>query len=437
LGVEVKNTFMAIDLGLGKTAIALKWFERIRKKYKNSMVVFAPLRVCYTTWPDEIKKWTPHLKYQILHGPHKNTKLNYDADIYIVNYDGLKWFHKMMIKPERRWHRVHAVFDESTFVKSPSTQRFKILKKLSVLFTPYRMCLSATPVPNGYHDLWSQYFIMDGGQSLGKTFYKFRSRFFHYTGPPLYKTSIIPGSQKHIQNLIRPKTFRLKASDYITLPKYIHNEIKVKMDEKEFKDYKTLEKDFFLELDTAEVEAFSAAALSMKLRQYIQGGLYADVPGGYHKIHTRKIDALKEVIEGSAGQSVLCPIQFKFEYDMLCKAFKQQLPIIAGRTSAKESITLIREWNRGTIGLLLCHPASISHGINLQASGHIICWLGLTWSLEQYRQLIGRIYRQGQRKAVTVHHLIMKGTVDEKVLKALKKKDAVQSDLLLALKSKL
>ena len=256
--------------------------------------------------------------------------------------------------------------------------------------------------------------------------------FFIYSGPPRYTNTLKKGSSHIIQQRIKPITFRLANKDYLKLPKYIHNEIKLELTPRLTKLYKQLEKDFVLQIQDAEITAFSAAALSMKLRQFIQGGLYNEC-GIATWIHNIKLKALDELIESSNYQPILCPIQFRFELDMLKKHFGN-VPVIAGKTNAAQSIEYINEWNRGNIPLLLCHPASIGHGLNLQASGHIICWYGLTWSLEQYHQLIGRIYRQGQKNAVLVHHLIMKNTVDEVVLKVLKRKEAVQADLLNALK---
>lgn len=438
-GLNQKASYMAVDLGLGKTAIALRWIRALKSKWTNPTIVFAPLRVCYTTWPDEIKKWTPELKYQILHGPYKDEKFNYKSDIYLVNYEGIKWLSNKLTTAKRKWRKCHVVIDEGSLVKSPSTKRFKMLRKMSALWTTYRMVLSATPAPNGYHDLWSQYYLLTNGATLGRRYSTYRDRFFFYSGPPRYQTAIVPGSTREILRLIKPCTFRLEADDYLKLPEYIHNEIKVQLPSKIMDEYKTLERDFIIELKNAEVAAFSAGALSMKLRQFVQGGVYYgnDMSGGknFERLHTTKINALQELVESACGQPILVPIQFRFEYIMLTEAFKgRKLPIIAGGTSAAKSIEYVKEWNKGNIPILLCHPASIGHGLNLQAAGHIICWLGLTWSLEQYKQLIGRIYRQGQKHAVTIHHIIAENTIDQKVLKILKKKNSTQQELLDALK---
>ena len=212
------------------------------------------------------------------------------------------------------------------------------------------------------------------------------------------------------------------------LPEITYNAIPVEMPPKIRKRYRDIEKEF---REKAAENPNILGAMSMKLRQYLQGGLYK--MGGYEKIHTLKLDVLKELIDTSGGNSILAVIQFRFEIDLVRKYFKKDIPVIAGGTSVKESLHLMREWNQGSIPLLLCHPASMAHGLNLQTGGHIIVWLALTWSYESYHQLVRRLFRQGQKEAVIIHHVLMKGTVDERVLKALSKKENVQESLFKAL----
>jgi len=432
-GLENKTVLFAMDLGLGKTAVALKIMEHLKQK----AIVFAPLRVIYSTWPDEIKLWTPKITYDVIHGPNKrNVLMRSKADILLINFDGLKWFSKEVLSSKVKWQRRILVLDESSMIKSPTTLRFKTLKRMMPLWSDYRFCLSATPAPNGYHELWTQYYMLDKGEALGKAFYKFRSMYFWYSGPPLYKTTLKPDCDKHIQKRIKPITYRLEDVDYLKMPKVIYNDITLELTGPLREQYKLLEDQFYLEFTEADATAFSAAALSMKLRQFIQGAVYTDQKdGSFYPLHQIKIDALKELLETSSGQSILCPIQFKFELKMIREFIDKSIPCIAGGTSIAESNTLIKAWNDGKLPLLLCHPASIGHGVNLQAGGHIMLWFGLTWSLEHYKQLNGRLNRQGQKNAsVTINHLIMKNTVDERVVKVLKDKDATQSKLLNALK---
>lgn len=430
--IKNKTVFLAMDLGLGKTAVALEVIRRT----EQPAIVFAPLRVTHNTWPEEIKKWAPELTYDILHGPEKSRVLrNSKADVLLVNYDGLKWFAKEIVKKGMRWNKRILVLDESSMVKSPSTLRFKTLKKLIPLWSNIRLCLSATPSPNGYHELWSQYYMLDKGQRLFDSFYRFRSNYFNYTGPPLYKTTIRKGGYEAIKRNIEGITFRLDANDYLNMPESTYNDIPLTLPKKLRSQYKELEDNFFLEFAEAEATAFSAAALSMKLRQFIQGAVYTDQKdGSFYPLHRLKVDALKELLETAAGQPILCPIQFKFERTMIHEFIDKSIPCIAGGTSISDSNKFIKQWNEGRIPLLLCHPASLGHGVNLQAGGHIMLWFGLTWSLEHYKQLNGRLIRQGQKSNVVINHLIMKDTVDERVASVIKTKDATQSKLLNALR---
>lgn len=431
-GLKHKTVFYAMDMGLGKTVISLM----IKKIVKQPAIVFAPLQGVYNTWPEEIQKWTPELTYQIVHGPNKNIYLEKNVDILLINFDGLKWFAKEVVKKHIIWQKRILILDESTMIKSPTTLRFKTLKKLFSLWSDYRFCLSATPSPNGYHELWTQYFMLDKGQRLFKSYYQFRGTWFHYTGPPIYKTTIRKGAYEQIRDAIKPITFRLDSKDYLNMPKTIYNNVSLELP-KELRDqYKELEDNFFLEFAESEATAFSAAALSMKLRQFIQGAVYTNAKmGEFYPLHQIKINALKELLETSVGQPILCSIQFKFERRMIHEIIDRNIPCIVGGTNPTDSAKYIRAWNNSDIPLLLCHPASLGRSVNLQAGGHIMLWFGLTWSLELYKQLNGRLIRQGQKAAsVTVNHLIMKNTIDERITSVLKDKNATQQKLLDALR---
>jgi len=422
--LENKTPFLMVDLGLGKTAIALKVIEQL----PNPTLVLAPLRTTYATWPEEIKLWTPNQSYTILHGTQKDSKLRLKKQIYLLNYDGLKWFYSAILNKFRLPRKLNLVLDESSFVKSASTQRFKLLRKMMSIFTDYRMCLSATPAPNGLHELWSQYFMLDKGKRLGQTFYSFRNSYFNYSGPPIYKTIPFENTAQRMFDKVKDITFRLDAKDYLKMEPITYNAINLVLTPKLQAQYKEFENEFFLQLEDAEVEVFNAVALSGKLRQFVQGCMYTNKDGDYTKIHNIKIEALKELRE-STNQPILCPIQFKFERKQIEKQIKG-VPCIAGGTKQHEATVYIREWNKGNLPLLLCHPASLGHGVNLQSGGHILLWLGLTWSLEQYHQMNGRLHRQGQKNAVTIHHLIMRGTIDQAVLRALSNKHITQSGFL-------
>lgn len=431
---EKRRAYLAIDMGLGKTRITLDLLAACQKK----ALVIAPLRGVYSTWPEECEKWTPHLTYQILHGPAKESALNKEADLYFMNPEGIKWLYKALVQ----YYKIHKsvpftelIIDEGSMWKSASTKRFETLKYMLPIFQDLRIVLSGTPAPNSLMDLWSQYYILDEGKSLFDSYYRFRATYFYQIDHNGYYWGLNQGSRETIHKSIAPRTFRLDAKDYLDMPDYIPRIINLELKKKTLLQYKKLEKDFFLEMEGTNLEAFNAAALSNKLRQFIQGGMYTDAPGEtsgrrpWMPIHDLKIEALKEVLE--SGQSILCAIQFKFELEMIRKAFpKMTIPVIAGGAKPKDVARYIREWNSGETHLLLCHPASLSHSVNIQTGGHIIVWFGLPWSLEQYQQLTGRLYRQGQKHAVVAHHFLIKNTVDEAVYKALTRKDDTQKRLL-------
>jgi len=426
--LEHEAVALFIDLGMGKTAITLKLIEHTGQK----AFVFGPLRTIYSSWPDEIEKWTPQLSYYILHGPDKSLSAAMKADIILMNYEGLSWLSKQRYS----WTRRTVVFDESSMVKSHSTQRFKLLNKMRPMWNNYRILLSATPAPNSLQELWAQFALLLKHNPLGKNISEFRRRYctsFSYPGMSFTQYKVDPRFTQEIYDAVAPRTFRLAARDYLDMPPITYNSISCELTTSLARKYRELEETFFLELEEGEVEAVNAATLSMKLRQFIQGGLY-DEDKIWRQLHDIKLRALKELVETSAGQPILCAIQFKGERAMVEKAFPN-VPVIAGGTTARQASEYIKKWNSGQIPLLLCHPASLSHGVNLQSGGHLLLWYGLTWSLEQYLQLNGRLYRQGQQNHVVIHHLIMKDTIDEAVMKALARKEQGQSSLLSYLKS--
>lgn len=423
------KSYLALDMGLGKTAITLKWIKNI----KTPTLVIAPLRTISTTWPDEIAKWAPGLKYTILHGSKKVENLNRRADVYLINYEGLPWLFEAL----KHYHKATGkvpfralVLDEGSMIKSHSTKRFKLLKLLQPLFQKYITILSGTPAPNSLLDLWSQYFILDAGERLEKYITHYRQNYFYQADRMGFVWKLNRGADRVIYNKIGDITYRLDSEDYLKLPEMIKNVIKVPISAKLMTQYKLLEKEFFLALDDSETLAvFNMASLSMKLRQFLQGAVYTDVDHNFKVLHEEKLRVLKSIVEESGGAGILCAVQFRFELEMIRKIFPK-VPYIAGGVSAQRATTLINQWNRGELPLLLCHPASLSHGVNLQTGGHTVLWYGLTWSLEQYLQLNKRLHRNGQKHAVVIHHLVVPGTIDERVMKAINTKFKTQSELL-------
>lgn len=423
--IDNKATMMLLPMGLGKTAIALNFIREIGVK----ALVVAPLRPCYTTWPEEIIKWTPELSYTVLHGPDKQIKLRYKRDIYIINYEGLKWFMKQLRSKHFPRGKFLLILDESTFLKDPSTIRFKTLQTLMPLWYDFRMCLTATPSPKGLHNLWSQVYMLDEGERLERFYSRYKDKYFLETGAPRFKIWVANGCREKIYSKIQDISFYLKAEDYLEMPEYIYNEVKLKMPPRLARIYKKFTREFILRIQNTNVNALSQASLSMKLRQFVQGGIYTNRRGDYEVLHKLKINALKEVIESAAGSPVLVPIQFKFEVEMIQKALGR-VPVIHGATSTKLGNTHIRNWNKGEYAVMLCHPLSIGHGTNLQTGGNIVLWYSLPWSWEQYYQLNGRLYRQGQlKKGVIINHILMSDTVDDVVLSVLKDNEGDQQQL--------
>ena len=420
-------SYQALDMGLGKTLIALLW----KINLQVPVLVVAPIKPMYNTWPAEIAKWVPDLTYQILHGPEKSIRLRKQADVYLINFEGLIWLEKELKKLFKQTKRIPfqaIVIDEGSAIKDPKTKRFKALSRLRNLFKKGKIILSATPSPNSLRNLWSQYFFLDNGARLGPRYEHFEMQYFYIIGP--YKWAVKPFAEDFIYKAIQDITFRLDATDYIKIPKRINNYIKLSLPKKLHEQYRKLEQEFFLELGSNKsLEVFNSAALSMKLRQFIQGAVYIDKQKNYEVLHSEKLDALKELVSVT-DKPILCAIQFRFEYDLIEKAFPK-VPIIYGGVSNARATELIKLWNKSELPLLLCHPLSISHGMNLQAGSNIFLWYGLTWSNEQDTQLVGRLARQGQKEEhVIAHYFIMRNTIDIAVAAAIKNRAKSQQDLL-------
>lgn len=417
--------FLMLDMGLGKTAMAIEW----AKPLDRPALVIAPLRPAYSTWPEEIQKWWPGATWTILHGKKKNERLRYKRDFFIINYEGLPWLYNTLSKGTIKVKRFALVLDESSYIKDHGTKRFKLLKAMKPIFSPYRLCLSATPQPNGLWELWTQYFMLDDGKTLGKTYTPFRNMYFEYTGPPKFMTIPKANAQKDIMKMVEERTFRLDAKDYLKLPPLIYNDIKIDLPAPLMKAYKTLAKDGMLAIGKTEIEAKSDLAISSKLHQFCQGALY-DVNKKAHEVHRLKVNALREMVDIANGEPMLVVVQFHFDVTMIEKVFGR-LPKIVGGVSGKVAGGIVSRWNRGHIPVLLCHPQALSHGMNMQTGGRIITWYGLPWgSYEQYKQLNGRLHRHGQTKPVIVNNIVVNKAADIKIAGMLRRKGMNQQILL-------
>jgi SNF2 family DNA or RNA helicase len=415
-------------MGLGKSAITLTAISDLQDQMEiHKALVIAPLRVANSVWDHEAKLWKHlrHLKVQVCTGTERErlTALHRDADIYTINRENVPWLVKQYGK---KWPFDCVIIDESSSFKNATSLRFKALKKI-LPFTNYMVLLTGTPVPNGLLDIWSQIYLLDGGTALGRTMTAYKQRFFEadYMG---YKYTPRAGADTLIHTAIASKVLSMKAEDYLELPDRIDiNEI-VDLPIKVKEAYDEFEKNLLLELENGDVvEAVSAAVLANKLLQNSSGAIYTDAHKNWVEIHTVKLDALAELIEQNQGENILVAYNFKTDLERL------QLRFPKAQVLDKNPNTVIR-WNNGEIPLLLAHPASSSHGLNLQHGGTMIVWFCLSWSLEYYQQFNGRLHRQGQSKPVRIIHIVARGTIDERIVRVLNEKGITQDGLLKALK---
>ena len=369
--------------------------------------MIAPNRVATDTWPKELQKWEhlTGLTASLVVGSQKQREdaLARPAFIYIINRENVSW-----LVQNYRWDFDTVVIDELSSFKSNQAQRFKAMKKVRPLVNRV-IGLTGTPAPNSLLDLWPQMYLLDMGQRLGRFITGYRERFFT---PDKRNREIIS----------------MKAVDYLDMPECIYNRVEVEISRKERKIYEDFCRDMVVQIGEEELDAVSAGALSNKLLQMANGAVY----NGDRKvipIHDRKLDALEDLVEAANGKPLLVAYWYKHDLSRIQERFPQ-----ARRIDTSEDIT---DWNNGKIPLALIHPASAGHGLNLQEGGCTIVWFGLTWSLELYQQLNARLWRQGQKHTVAIHHIITKDTHDEDVMKALEKKDMRQSSLIEAVRARI
>lgn len=394
------------------------------------MLVIAPLRVARDTWPLEINKWS-HLKgltYSIVIGSEKERieALNKKVFVYIINRENIDWLVNKINMP---FDFDMIVIDELSSFKSHQAKRFKSLLKVR----PYAkriVGLTGTPSPNSLLELWPEFRILDMGERLGRYITRFRQSYFvpdKRNGEIIYSYKPIEGAEEMIYKKISDITISMKSQDYLKLPKCVINEVPVYMNDEENKIYETLRDDMVASIKGKEIDAINAAVLSGKLLQMANGAVYDEDKNAIH-IHDRKLDALEDLIEGTNGKPIL--IAYWYKHDAL--RIKERFNVKEIKSSKD-----IQDWNNGKIPIAIIHPASAGHGLNLQYGGSTLVWFSLSWSLELYQQTNARLYRQGQKETVIIHHIVAKGTIDEEVMEALKRKEKTQNALIDAVKANL
>lgn len=421
---------LLLDMGLGKTVITLSALWELLLDYfeVGRVLIIAPLRVARDTWPREIAKWE-HLKgltYSVVVGSEKERRaaLAKSAFIYIINRENVSWL------IDNGYFKFDCVVvDELSSFKSHQSKRFKSLRKVRPT-VKHVIGLTGTPAPNGLIDLWAQVNILDMGERLGRYIGGYRDRYFipdKRNRDVIFSYKPKEGAEEAIYEKISDICVSMKAADHLNMPELIVSNVEVEMSEKEQQMYDGLKSDLILPLEGGDIDAQSAVGLSNKLHQMANGAVY-DENGGVRKIHDQKLDALEDLIEAANGKPVLIAYWFKHDRNRIIERFGA-VPI-----DKSEDIT---KWNEGKISVAIIHPASAGHGLNLQEGGCHLIWFGLTWSLELYQQCNARLWRQGQKKTVTIQHIVTKGTIDEDVLLALECKDVTQEALLRAVKARI
>ena len=433
--IDLPACGLFLEMGLGKTVSTLTAInELIYDRFEVGMVlVIAPKRVADDTWTSEAEKWDhlQHLTFSKILGTaaQREAALQARADIYLINRENVVW---LADKLRRQWPFDMVVVDELSSFKSNQAKRFKALRAIRPLVKRF-VGLTGTPAPNGLMVLWPVVYLLDCGERLGKTITGYRDRYFYpgkRNGYTVFTWEPKEGAEEAIHQKISDICISMKAEDYLRLPEQVVNDIRIRLAPEEIQKYRELEKEKLMELDGQEITALSAAAVWGKLLQLANGAVYDD-DGGATMLHDKKLDALEEIVEAACGHPVLVFYNFRHDYDRLMARFERLSPRTI-QTSGD-----IRDWNAGRIRLLLAQPASMGHGLNIQAGGHIIVWFGLNPSLELYQQANARLHRQGQKQAVIIHRLITKGTVDEDVIKKLETKDQRQDSLMEAVKARI
>lgn len=456
---------LLLEPGLGKSSITLAAIKVLKARgLLSKVLIIAPLRVCHLVWPAERDKWIDFkgLKMVVLHGKHKDRLLQEEADIYVINPEGLDWLLQVekikttnkagvtkvrVVVDIKRWKKLGfdtLVVDELSKFKHTNTNRFKSLKLVVPTFAR-RWGLTGSPASNGLMDLFGQVYILDQGAAFGPFITHYRLKYFNL-GRDGFTWSLKPGAEADIYKALSPLVLRMAATDYLDMPAVVENQIYVELPADAQEIYTRMEDDLLAKIEDRVIVAANAAVASGKCRQVASGGLYLTpevqpilvkqkIKREWANIHTEKVEALVDLIEELQGQPLLVGYDFEHDLDRLRAALGKDVPVLGGGTSTVRAKELESLWNQGKLPVLLAHPQAMAHGLNLQEAGHHVCWHTLTWDFELYDQFIRRVLRQGNKaKTIFVHHILAKGTIDELVLQVLRSKAKGQQALFDALK---
>lgn len=418
------------QMGAGKTLTTLTAIDELKNDYfsVNKVLIIGPKRVIESTWPDEIAKWHFDLTYSVVSGSRKQREdaLKQKADIYLISKENVVWLTEYL---KDSWDFDMVVVDELSAFKNPQAKRFKALKKM-----PYQrfVGLTGTPTPKGIPDLWAQLYLMDSGQRLKKTLTGFRQTFLlpdRQNGHIVYSWKLKEGAEEAIKEKISDICMSISPKEYATLPDLSLIESEIEMPGEISFQYRSFKRDLVLSMPEGKVTAANAGVLSNKLIQFTSGQIYFEsgIPVDVHQLKTER---LMRLLDESGDEPVIIFYYFKHEKERIEKVLlKENISY-----STLDNPSEVARWNAGEYKVLLIQPQSAGHGLNLQAGGHIAIWYTMpNWNLELYQQANARLYRQGQKNKVSIYHLILKGTIDEDMLSALKSKEDVQKRLLEAL----
>lgn len=433
---EHKIAALLLDMGLGKTITTLTAINNLIYDLfeVRRVLIIAPLRVARDTWSAEVQKWDhlKHLRYSVAVGTAEErlSALAEDANIYIINRENVD-----CLVSNTMFDYDMLVIDELSSFKNHQSKRFKALMEVRPKVKRI-VGLTGTPASNGLMDLFAEFKLLDMGERLGRFIGQYRNEYFKpdkQNGYVVYSYKPLPDAEERIYEKISDITVSMKAIDHLKMPKLVSTEYAVKMSDAEKEKYKELKDELILEVQDTEITAANAAALSNKLCQMSNGAIYDD-ENNIIPIHRRKLDALEDIIESANGKPVLVAYWFKHDRTRIAERLGK-LGVVYQEIKSTQSI---KNWNSGKLQVALIHPASAGHGLNLQAGGNFLVWFGLTWSLELYQQTNARLWRQGQQsETVVIQHIVTKGTVDEKILKALTEKDKTQTALMSAVRAEL
>lgn len=427
-------------MGMGKTSSTLCALDiaYMCGHYTEPTLVIAPLRVALSTWPDEYTKWDfKNIAIQPIFGPPKirlRCLCNQYANIFTINYENLPWLVETL---GDKWPFKQVIADESTRLKSfrlrGGSVRASSLRSVAFKKVKYWQNLTGTPAPNGLIDLWGQNWFIDGGQRLGRTMSAFTNRWFNKIPfGDFYKIEPTSFAQEQIQAVMKDVCITLDAKDWFDIKDPILTPVYVDLPNNLKSQYRQLEKEMFLQIEGSDIEALNAASKTIKCLQYANGAIYTDKQNNWSEVHDIKIQTLESIISEANGAPVLVAYHFKHDKDRLLKAFKQARLL-------DDDPQIIKDWNAGKIPILLAHPDSAGHGLNLQDGGNIIVYFAHWWNLESSDQILERIgptrqAQSGYNRPVFVYEIIMRGTVDEDVIERKRTKRSVQDILRAAMK---